>query len=192
MPLTEPAPREPLHTRRIEIEGFARADGLWEIEAHLTDARAYAFDNAWRGRIEPGEFLHEMRLRLTLDDGLMVLAAEAVTENSPHQVCPKAAEQYRALVGLKVGPGWTRQAREAIAAPDGCTHLTELLAQMATVAYQTIFPVLSRRAKARGEARGEFGGRRGGRPALLDSCHAYRADGELARRLWPEFATEPR
>ena len=32
MPLTEPAKRERLHTRSIEINGYRRADGHYDIE----------------------------------------------------------------------------------------------------------------------------------------------------------------
>ena len=37
MPLSQPAERERLHTRAIEINGYRRADGAYDIEAHLTD-----------------------------------------------------------------------------------------------------------------------------------------------------------
>jgi hypothetical protein len=38
MPLSaQPVPRIRKHTRSVCFEGYARADGVWEIEAHLTD-----------------------------------------------------------------------------------------------------------------------------------------------------------
>ena len=36
MPLTQPAERARMHTRAIEINGYSRTDGLYDIEAHLT------------------------------------------------------------------------------------------------------------------------------------------------------------
>ena len=48
MPLTPPADRKPMHTRRIRCEGFSRADGLWDIEAHLIDTKPYDMPNADR------------------------------------------------------------------------------------------------------------------------------------------------
>ena len=75
MPLSSAAPRERLHTRQIECCGYRRADGLWEIEAHLTDVKTYAFDNQFRGHVEPGDPLHDMWLRLTIDDEMTVRAA---------------------------------------------------------------------------------------------------------------------
>ena len=41
MPLSPPAARDPLHTRRIEINGYRRADGLFDIEGRLTDTKPF-------------------------------------------------------------------------------------------------------------------------------------------------------
>src|SRR6185295_8172822 len=42
LPVTE-VERELLHTRRIRYEGYKRADGLWDIEAHLTDIKNHDY-----------------------------------------------------------------------------------------------------------------------------------------------------
>ena len=55
MPLSSPVAREPIHTRRIECRGYRRADGLWDIEGHLVDTKAYAFMNRHRGEVKAGE-----------------------------------------------------------------------------------------------------------------------------------------
>ena len=41
MPLSTSAARESLHTRSITIGGYRRADGLYDIEAHLTDVKSF-------------------------------------------------------------------------------------------------------------------------------------------------------
>ena len=61
MALTPPAPRGPIHHRRIDCRGYWREDGLWDIEAHLTDVKSYPFANAWRGEIGPGEACATLR-----------------------------------------------------------------------------------------------------------------------------------
>src|SRR4029450_8657043 len=38
LPVTE-VERELTHTRRVRYEGYKRTDGLWDIEAHLTDVK---------------------------------------------------------------------------------------------------------------------------------------------------------
>ena len=39
MPLTQPVPRKRLHVRKAVYEGFARDDGLFDIEGRLTDVK---------------------------------------------------------------------------------------------------------------------------------------------------------
>ncbi len=86
MPLSPPAPREHMHTRHIECRGYRREDGLWDIEGHITDVKTYSFKNQWRGEIASGEPVPEMWLRLTVDDELLIHAAEAATDAGPFQV----------------------------------------------------------------------------------------------------------
>jgi hypothetical protein len=40
MPLSPPQERELLHSRDIVLRGYQRADGLYDIEAQLTDAKS--------------------------------------------------------------------------------------------------------------------------------------------------------
>ncbi|MDJ0741632.1 MAG: DUF2889 domain-containing protein, partial [Gammaproteobacteria bacterium] len=64
MPLPPPSERELVHTRRIECRGYRRDDGLWDIEGSLIDTRTSEMQTFGRGRIAPGEHLHEMWLRV--------------------------------------------------------------------------------------------------------------------------------
>ena len=49
MPLSAPADRQLLHLRDIALRGYERADGLFDIEAQLTDTKDYGYDNPGRG-----------------------------------------------------------------------------------------------------------------------------------------------
>lgn len=187
MPLSEPAAREPLHTRTVTCNGYRRSDGLWDIEGHITDVKTYAFDNDWRGTVRPGDPVHDMWIRLTLTDDFLVTAVEAVTDKSPFEVCGGIAGNFQRLVGLRVAPGWTRKVRELLGGAEACTHLVELLGPVATTAFQTIYPARARERNRRQEA----GPPSNERPRLLDSCHAFRSDGEVVRRLWPAHYTGP-
>ena len=81
MPLSAPrAAREHLHDRRYDFQGFRRKDGLWDIEGRMTDSKTYSFPNEYRGEIQAGEPLHDMRIRLTLDDHFTVTDIEVSTE----------------------------------------------------------------------------------------------------------------
>lgn len=178
MPLTPPATREPLHTREVTCHGYRREDGLWDIEASLKDTKAYAFDNRYRGTVQPGEPVHEMWLRLTIDDDFKIHAVEAVTDQGPFPVCPAITPAFQRLVGLSIRPGWNKRVRGLLGGVHGCTHLVELLGPLATTAYQTIWPRRDSDRKNEGT-----------RPAILDSCHALRSDGEVVKEIWPRFYT---
>ena len=182
MPLSHPSvPRQHIHTRRVEVRGFRRDDGLWDIEGHLADTKTYSFKNKDRGEVQAGEAIHDMWLRVTVDDGLTIRAVEAVTEAAPYGICPAITPNFQRLVGLRIGPGFRAKVKERLGGREGCTHLIELLGPIGPTAYQTIFPLKNSEERARG------GPQR--RPGILDTCHALASDGEVVRTHWPEFYT---
>ena len=144
MPLSQPAERERLHTRAIEINGYRRADGRYDIEAHLTDSKSFGQTNFDRGSIEAGEPIHDMWLRLTSTSTMRIMAVEAVSDKTPYVMCPTAAPNFARLVGMQIKAGFLRDATHAVGGTLGCTHLRELLQQMATTAFQTINPAKAR------------------------------------------------
>ena len=182
MPLSSPVARESAHTRRIELNGYTRADGLFDVEARLTDTKAYGFPTEDRSWIDAGEPLHGMSMRMTVDEDLTIVQFEAVTDYSPYSICPEIAPNYAKLAGIRVGPGFLRAAAERVGGIHGCTHLRELLQQMGTVAFQTLYPILAKRNAAKAA----------GRPSLLNTCYAYREDGPVVARRWPEYHTAAR
>jgi hypothetical protein len=185
MPLSPPADREHLHTRAIDLRGYARADGLYDIEAHLVDTKSYPFVNQDRGTIPPGEALHGMWVRMTVGEDMVIRACEAVSDFTPYAICPQAAPNFAALAGVSIGPGFNRAVKEKVGGVLGCTHLREVLAQMATVAFQTIGPMRWRKARAAREAaiaRGETPPP-ARRAVPLGSCYAYAPDSPVVRRM---------
>ena len=184
MPLPAASPRKHLHTRAIEYRGYEREDGLWDIEAHMTDTKTYEFTNKWRGTVDVGTPLHEMLIRLTIDNNFEVKEVEAATDNSPFEMCPNITPNYKNLIGITMGPGWRKAIRTKVGGTEGCTHLTELLFPMATVAMQTIWPVMSQRRKKPVE---EQQNKR--RPPVLDTCHAWSTESPVVRENAPAFYT---
>lgn len=181
MPLSRPEPRDHIHTREIRCRGFRRRDGLWDIEGVLEDTKTYSFDNHDRAGIVSGEPIHAMHVRLTVDDDLTVRGAEAATAAGPFDICGRIAPVFRALIGLRIGPGWRKAVLQRMAGVHGCTHLTDLLlGPVTTTAVQTVAAARSRR---------ERGDETGKKPALIDSCHAFSADGPVVERQWPDFYT---
>jgi hypothetical protein len=197
MPLSQPAPRERLHTRAIEINGYRRSDGHYDIEAHLTDVKSYGQTNYDRGYIDPGEPVHDMWLRLTVDEKMHIHGVEAVSDKTPYVMCPAAAPNFTRLAGMRIKAGFLREATHAVGGTVGCTHLRELLQQMATTAFQTINPAKAQREMA-AEGTAEVGSdaldkriteKWGGGNKILNTCLAYDEKGPLVKRRWPQLYT---
>lgn len=177
MPLSPPTSRQPIHTRSISIEGFRRSDGLWDVEAVLQDVKSYDLEGLYRHHIPAGEPIHDIRVRVSVDDGLVIHAAEATIDNAPFPMCGHIGPSFASLAGLALGAGFMREVRARFGGVLGCTHISELLGAIATTAFQTIYPLLR---KERGEPPG--------RPTLIDSCHAFSADGDVVARQWPDYS----
>ena len=184
MPLSSPTEREHIHTRTVECNGYRRTDGLWDIEGLLVDVKTYTFHNNERGDVPPGEPVHEMWIRLTVDDDLKIHGVEAVTEYSPFQVCKEIAPNFERLVGVSIGPGWRKRVRDRVGGVEGCTHIVEMLGPVATTAFQTIYPIKS---KERPES--PTPSKRP--PRLLNTCHAFRSDGPKVKEFWPDHYDGP-
>ncbi|MDO9711950.1 DUF2889 domain-containing protein [Paracraurococcus lichenis] len=185
MPLSPPAKRQLLHLRDIELRGWQREDGLFDIEAHLLDRKTYAFENDDRGTMEPGAPLHGMWLRLTVDLDMVIVAAEASSDHTPYAICPGAAPNFTRLAGLRIGPGFNRAVAERVGGTAGCTHLRELLGQMATVAFQTLYPIRAERERAETERLMASGERPARKPAMVGTCIAYAEDSPVTLARWP-------
>lgn len=179
MPLPPAAGREAVHLREIRCRGFRRGDGLWDIEGRMTDTKDYAFDSRYRGRLEAGAPVHDMWIRLTLDEDLVLRDIAIASDAHPFPNCDDIGPAYRTLVGTKLAPGWSRLVRERLGGVKGCTHLTRLIQELSVVAMQTIMPLRSRdEAVTEGQAR---------KPPHLDGCHALATDGPIVREVAPRW-----
>lgn len=189
--LSAPAPREAQHFRDYKFGGYRRADGLFDIEGRMTDVKSYSFPSEWRGTVNEGEPIHDMRIRLTLDEHFVIREVECVTAASPYEICPAITPAFAALKGERIGRGWSRILREKFGGKNGCVHHVEMLRAMATVAFQTLYGWQERQKREAGLSK--FGGPpdretiAGRKPGFLDSCHALASDGEVVRTHWPQF-----
>ncbi len=198
MPLSRPSAREKLHTRTIVINGYRRADGLFDIEAELSDVKANGSWSPHRGAIAPDEPLHGMAMRMTVDEELRILGCEAASDYTPYAICPVAAPNFARLEGLQIKPGFLRDAAARIGGTAGCTHLRELLQQMGTTAHQTVHAA---RGQAEAEAARAATGaalspeaidkqtvaKFGGSGQIVNTCIAYDEAGPIVRQRWPHL-----
>ena len=190
MPLSDSQERKLLHLRDIRLRGYERADGLFDIEAELQDTKTYGFGNQDRGWIEPGEPLHHMLARMTVNEDMLIVSFEASTERGPYGICPQAAPNFARLGGLRIGRGFLKAANERVGGTAGCTHLRELLQQMATVAFQTLYAKQAkRREAANAETTAEDKAQSRAKPSLLGTCLAYAPGSPVVKRYWPHVYT---
>jgi hypothetical protein len=174
LPITD-VEREHTHTRRVRYEGYKRADGLWDIEAHLTDVKNhdYPFKTGVR---RAGQPVHDMWLRVTIDRHLTILDALALSDAVPYPGgCETITPAYRKLIGLNLARDFRKNVRQAFGGVKGCTHLTEMLGGLPTAAIQTFA----------GEVKEER--EDGKKPFQLDQCHALDTSGETVKMWYPKW-----
>jgi hypothetical protein len=181
MPLSPHQPRKPIHTRAIECQGYERDDGLWDMEAHLVDTKSYVHTRRTGDSIrQPGQPVHNMWIRLTIDLDLVIHAAEATTDEGPYPTCGDITVNFKQLAGVKIGPGWRREVGLRLGGTKGCTHLVELLGPLATTAFQATGR--AREARNAGQPVTKI-------PYQLNSCHIYKDDSPAVLERWPQFYT---
>jgi Protein of unknown function (DUF2889) len=186
MPLSPPLSRQLRHRRAIRAEAFERDDGLWDIEACLTDHKPR--DVALGPGVRPnGLPIHELWLRITIDRKLTVVDAEASSDWVPYPGhCEAANPAYRALIGLNLLNDFRRHARRLLAGTAGCTHLTELCSVLPTVAIQAFAGDVRNTRGGANALPGKAGlGSASEPPFQLGGCQALRFDGEAVQRFYP-------
>lgn len=80
--------RRPLHRRNIDVQGYLRDDGLWEVEGVLQDTKGYDISSKDRGTIPTGDFLHH--LSLVFDSDFRIVDVRCSMMDTPYKDCPGA------------------------------------------------------------------------------------------------------
>ena len=174
LPVSE-VERELTHTRRVRYEGYKRADGLWDIEAHLLDTKNHDF-NLRTGVRRAGQPVHDMWLRVTIDRSFTVVDAEASMDAVPYPGgCEKIPPAYKKLIGLNLVRGFRKQVWDALGGVKGCTHLTEMLSGLPTAAIQTFAGEMPEDTE------------QGPKPFQLDQCHALETTGDTVKKWYPRW-----
>ena len=197
MALLPAAPdRQPRHQRRIEVQVFARPDGLWEVDALLADTKSR--DLQLPSGLRPaGTPVHEMRLRLVIDTRMEIIEAGSESRWMPYAgICDvhgagaqgEPGDAYARLVGLNLRRGFRRALSERLGGALGCTHLTELAQVLPTAVIQAfageVIPVT--------EGTPATGTEPERPPFQIDRCHALKRSGEVVRIYYPRwFHPEP-
>ncbi|MEI6027144.1 MAG: DUF2889 domain-containing protein [Betaproteobacteria bacterium] len=183
MPLPPPTSQRRLkHRRSLTVEVYARDDGLWEVEALVTDVKTR--DAQMVGGVRPaGTPIHQLMLRLVVNSRLDILQAGSASEWAPYPGhCSEHGDAYAALAGLNLARGFRKSVQERLAGVRGCTHLTELAQVLPSAVIQGLVGEV---IDARGDRPGDA------QPFQLDRCHALRTDGEVVRLHYPRWHRQP-
>ncbi|MBI5259867.1 MAG: DUF2889 domain-containing protein [Burkholderiales bacterium] len=174
MPLPPPdCARKPAHQRSINIRAYARTDGLWDVEGQLTDEWSEPVTKA-DGLLPPGEPMHSMWLRFTVDRTATIVAVQCVTDAGPYDAaCGTIAPDYQKLVGVQVARGYRDAIRRLLGRTAGCTHINELAGAMGSAVLQAMWDVLTVDPEQK--------------PFSIDGCHALKASGPQVMKYFPRW-----
>jgi len=179
MALPTAAPERQLkHRRSIDVQIYARGNGIWEVDARLSDVRS-AEIRAAGGPLAAGAPIHDMLLRLVVDEQFNVLEAGAQTSAMPYPGhCSSYGDVYSRLVGLNLMRGFRQAVKERLGGVQGCTHITEMTQVLPTAVVQAFAgEVIDTRGEAEDSAQ----------PFQIDRCHALRADGPAVQTHYPRW-----
>ena len=183
MPLSRPIARREVHRRIIDMQAYAREDGLYDVEAHLVDTKPFEFMRLSSPQPVPaGQALHDLWNRMTVDSAFTLRAIEAASDVTPYGICKEAENTLSALVGERLVRGWSAMVKERLRGAASCTHLMEMLIPLATTALQGIRGADPKRLEKVNGPDTE---------AKLDSCYAYGRSRDVVRRLWPQHYRPP-
>lgn len=178
MPLSPPAPRALRHTRAITVEAYARDDGLWDLDARISDVKVRDIVLA-SGVREGGLPVHDLKLRVTINSDMDIVDAEAASDAVPYPgFCDTIGPAYKKLVGLSLMKHFRLHLKDRLSGVLGCTHLTELAQVLPTAAVQAFADEAIPAREARDAAQ---------RPFEIDRCHALRADGPAVAKYYPRW-----
>jgi len=174
--------RQLSHQRSIDVRVYSRGTGLWEVDATVRDVRTKDITTA-TGVLPAGQPIHDMLLRLIVDEQFNVVEAGARTDAQPYPgACENHGDTYGQLVGLNLMRGFRRAVRERVGGVKGCTHITELSQVLPTAVLQAfVGQVVDVRGRDAGSAQ----------PMQIDGCHALRSDGAVVARYYPRWYRGP-
>lgn len=161
------------------MKTYARDDGLYEVEAHLTDQKPFTHKRFSSPDPTPAGYpIHDLWVRMTVDADYVVKEISAASDVTPFAVCKGAETTLSVLVGERIARGWSALVKERLRGAASCTHLMEVLIPMATTALQGMVSLNSETNGHKLNAKGV--------PVKIDSCYAYGRQRETVKQLWPQ------
>ncbi|MEI5682631.1 DUF2889 domain-containing protein [Mesorhizobium sp. CCNWLW179-1] len=180
--LEAPRRRTLNHHRTVTYESFERDDGLFDIEGTVYDTKGYLYSDRERGELKPGEALHDIRARLTIDESYVVVDFSTEMAAAPFGYCQSAVDPKQ-LVGSCITAGWRKSVDRAFGPYRGCTHLRDIVLGMGTIAFQTLSANSDEKMLAAGLSDRDATER----PRYLGGCHSWALSGPVVETFFPQF-----
>jgi len=177
MALPPAAPERQLkHRRSINVQIYARGNGLWEVDAEIVDVKTREARLAG-GLRQAGDPIHDMLLRIVVNEQLDIVEAGSQTRWMPYPGhCDDHDDAYAALVALNLIKSFRQAVKERLGGVAGCTHITELTQVLPTAVIQAFAgEVIDTREDS------------ASRPFQIDRCHALRSDGAAVKIFYPRW-----
>lgn len=186
MPLSPPVPRVLRHTRAIQVDAYARDDGLWDLDARISDVKTRDILLA-SGLRAGGHPVHDLKLRVTINREMVIIDAEASSDSVPYPgYCDTIAPAYKRLIGLSLTNHFRLRLKDRLSGVLGCTHLTELSLVLPTAAIQAYANDVVNTGDS-GQGEGSDSNAASERPFQLDRCYALRIDGPAVAKYYPRW-----
>lgn len=171
------SPRVLKHSRVIQIDAYARADDLWDIDARISDTKTSDFELV-AGVRPAGQPIHDLGIRITFNTDFTIIAASAISTSHPYPgYCQSATPAYQKLVGLNLLKQFRQEVKLRLGGILGCTHITELTQVLPTAAIQAFAGDVIKFEKNQSQ-----------QPFQLDKCHTLALDSEAVATYYPRWA----
>jgi len=178
----------PLHCRGLSITLVQRGDGKLDVFGELVDLRKRGFVPVC-GDLQPAGIVHQMQLRGIVDpdgptleslEGAQPAVAFEPSQVDGYESCRDPMGRLRALSGVPLNAGFSRELMRAFGGPLGCSHIAVLAQLLASTVEQAV--ALERE---------RFGGRRSGgagervfrRDLVIDGAEQGEVEMQLALQL---------
>lgn len=164
-----------VHQRVIGIRTFTTADEHVIVEGRLTDNRLV---NTYylSGENRPPDTIHDLIVRILVDDRLVIRQVETEMPQIPHPDCQETINSLQEIVGFKIRRGFTQKVKALFGKGEGCSHLTELITAMAPAAIQGFWTACSRNPLPENIIDAL-------KLMLVDTCRVWRRGGKALKRL---------
>ena len=168
-----------IHERGVSIKIFEIGEERIMIEGLLFDERLCpSFIYARRQVVDPG-MIHSVMVRMTLSlPKLIIEAAEIEMAIIPNSKCREVEALSGKIVGLQLTQGFKRTVRKLLGGKVGCIHIVNLILFMSSAAIQGSYTYYNRVREDGRVKRSDLDD-----SLLINSCHLWREDGPLVRRL---------